>query len=83
MPTTIEELLEQSKQCHNYLRYDPDHWSLIARYLVLEHNIVTAYIILDSKHMRWNPDRTLVGFINYAIEHLTPDEVTFLIESVK
>jgi hypothetical protein len=83
MPTTIEELLEQSKQCHNYPDYPPNDWEFIARFAAYMQGFELAYVILDSKHMRWNPIKTFEGFMVYAEEFLTPDELTYLLESAK
>ena len=83
VPKTIEELLKQSEKCRNYSRYDSSDWEFIAIWLIADYDVPTAYIVLNSKHMHWNPDKTLKGFMDYAAEHLTPAEITFLIESFK
>lgn len=84
IPTTIEELLEQSKQFHNYNKYSPEDWVYIARFITWRTNILSAYVILNSKHMRWCEDRTFEGFLSYLDDESIDDaEITYLIESAK
>ena len=76
MPTTLEELLEKSKQCHNYNKYAPSDWEYLARYLSYVMDVGSAYAILDSKHMRYCEDRTFEGFLKYLDDDkLTLDDI--------
>mgnify|MGYP000172650918 CR=1 FL=1 len=76
---SMEALLNASKQCHNYNKYDPIDWVYIARLLVHYYGLSGAYAVLDSKHMRWCEDQTFEGFVAYLDENINRSEVDSLL----
>jgi hypothetical protein len=76
-PSTIAELLSMSKKCYNYSKYTPKEWEKIARHLAKRFSIKLAYVMLDSKHMRWCEHNTYKGFRQYLVEQTSEHNVNF------
>jgi hypothetical protein len=86
MPTTFEELIKKSQECYNCGKYSPVTWKQIAKWLSNKYGFNGAYVVLDSKHMRWcadmcNGKTSFKKFVTYFESEITDAEVTFLLES--
>jgi len=76
---TLEHILENSVEFFNYPSYSPEDWRKIATFLYNTYGEIACEVILDSKHMRYNPIKSYTGFIVYARQNLNINTVEDLI----